>query len=214
MPTTVFVDAEGTVVEVHNGALSRRRSRTCSTTCSAHDRRAAGARLHRRHGRDGQPVRLRHAARLPLVLPRARGPRPPRTTQGERRPALCRRRLTVSAGFLVVFGIGRPVGQRRRAVVHRLRQVGDDRDRDRPRRAGYRHARGLPLAVRRPRVSTRVDATGRSARSSCSACRTRSRRSRARCRCSSSLCSARSHGRTSLRAWPPSSPTRSGMAWC
>ena len=107
--------------------------------------------------------------------------------------------LSVSAGFLVVFGLAGLAIYHLQASIYEWVPVGDDRDRDRARRcsaspccAGFEPVVALPKMQRggrttRRRVDVRVRHLVR-----------RSRRSRARCRCSPARSWARSAARTSL----------------
>ena len=175
-------------------------------------------RLHGGHGRHRQPLRLRHAAGLPVVLPRAS-----RTRDG-RSPRRCdsRRALVVSRAVaarlpapcsLASGSSSTPGGS-----GPRLRQV---RSRSRSASAlvgaGRRHPRRLPAPVHHPEARPGGRDRDRSARCSCSASRTPSRRSAAPCPIflgalvtAASRATASPSGVAGLlptaRAWPSSSP--------
>ena len=89
-------------------------------------------RLQPRAGRGGEPVRVRHAARLPLVLPRSRGRATTPTA------ACCARSpsaLTVTAGFVAVFAVIGYVIENVSRRGPRRAALRDDRHRHRTRAA-------------------------------------------------------------------------------
>ena len=110
--------ATGRIVVAPHRRRSRRTSSPASSTASScsRDRRAVRPRLHHRDGRHGEPVRLRHAAGVPVVLPRLEATDAP-SRDGPRPVA---RALVVgaavSAGFVADVRRRRP---RRRASCRR-----------------------------------------------------------------------------------------------
>ena len=173
---------------------------------SGRDRGAPGVRVRRRDGRHREPVRVRHAPRVPQLLRRHR-----------------RRRARPSHGGAAVtqrgaVGVARVPGRVRRGRAGHLPPVrggrsvdalGDAGHRRGPGGAGPRHAAGIRARAQPAEAAEGRRASGRAARCSCSGCRTRSRRSRAPSRRSRARSPARSDGPTSCRALPCSWPIRS-----
>ena len=79
-PTTVFIDADGTITTTHTGRIHPDELQDELDGAAGVIDAPLALAFTRRHGGHGEPLRLRHAARLPDLLPRAwRAGRPTRT---------------------------------------------------------------------------------------------------------------------------------------
>ena len=129
-------------------------------------------------------MRVRHAARLPVVLPRPRGPARPRSPRASVAQAI-RVALAVAAGFLAVFALAGAL----RSSSPRCRSTRTcPGSRSSSASALFVLGAGHAGRLRAQRAacpgSTGAGASARSGRCSCSACRTPSPPSDARCPCS------------------------------